>query len=365
MGPPFPAPRAHVGRRARAGRRRRAPLRGRATPRGRGRARRARRRRGGRGRGPRSAPTIPESTSPVPAVARRGDPDVTSGHAPDGVATTVVDPFNSTTAPVADASRRAAAEAVGAGWCAREPRELAVVRREHGEVAPAARATSRAESAPPRAASPSASTSDGDLGLVRRAGGPRPAASARCRVPGRRRAPGSAATRRAPPRRRPVAPAAPRHRLGRRQRAGRGPRDHQADHPGARPRRAAAAAKRAAPVIPGEPATHATAAFHLWLVARRAPGAGGEVAVVDRGPGRRDRPSMPIGASSTTPASAGPSPKSSPGLRAAIVTVASALVAPAPASPVSASRPDGTSTASTARRSAASVRRYSPLKPVP
>ena len=56
----------------------------------------------------RNAATTPESTSPVPAVARRASPSFSSSTRPSGAATTVVGPLSSTVAPVGSASSRAA-----------------------------------------------------------------------------------------------------------------------------------------------------------------------------------------------------------------------------------------------------------------
>ena len=61
------------------------------------------------------APMIPESTSPVPAVARRASAAVTTRTSPSGPATTVVGPLRSTTLPVAAASWRAASMRSGPG----------------------------------------------------------------------------------------------------------------------------------------------------------------------------------------------------------------------------------------------------------
>ena len=55
-----------------------------------------------------SAPMIPLSTSPVPAVANRASPAVTTSTSPDGSATIVAAPFNSTVHAQSDASLRAA-----------------------------------------------------------------------------------------------------------------------------------------------------------------------------------------------------------------------------------------------------------------
>ena len=51
----------------------------------------------------------PDSTSPVPAVARRDEPDVTRKAWPSGAATAVVEPFKRTIAPRSRARDRAAA----------------------------------------------------------------------------------------------------------------------------------------------------------------------------------------------------------------------------------------------------------------
>ena len=54
--------------------------------------------------------SIPERTSPVPAVAKRWSPAVTARTSPPGSATNVVGPLSRTTAPVVAASRRTAAK---------------------------------------------------------------------------------------------------------------------------------------------------------------------------------------------------------------------------------------------------------------
>ncbi len=75
---------------------------------------------------------IPESTSPVPAEASQGPPVVLTAIRPDpGSAMTVAEPFRSTTASVASASRRAAGNSVVTGRFAHETGELAVMRGQH------------------------------------------------------------------------------------------------------------------------------------------------------------------------------------------------------------------------------------------
>ena len=105
--------------------------------------------------------------------------------------------------------------------------------------------------------------------------------------------------------------------------------------------------RMADPSMPAEPAATPTAFVHL-LTPR---GRGGSNAATSVSSIRSDRgvgTPTPMSATSTTPLSRGPSPWSSPGFRAAKVTVRSARTAVPGASPVSASTPEGMSMASTA-----------------
>ena len=74
---------------------------------------------------------IPARTSPVPAVARRWSPAVTTRTSPSGLATIVVGPFSTTTLRVSARQSTGRHDAVGVGPGAREQAELAVVGREH------------------------------------------------------------------------------------------------------------------------------------------------------------------------------------------------------------------------------------------
>ena len=113
----------------------------------------------------------------------------------------------------------------------------------------------------------------------------------------------------------------------------------------------------------GEPPTTRTAVCHLW--ARR--GRAGRVSTSSSPTNHIDArsaagPSRPMPTTSTSPARSGPSPTRRPGLYAAKVTVASAVMHdPSPVSPDS---PEGMSTAST-RAGAGSGGVYGRLSPVP
>ena len=63
-----------------------------------------------------NAPMIPLSTSPVPAVARRASPAVTTSADPSGSATIVAAPFSNTVQPLSAAKRRAATIRSAPGW---------------------------------------------------------------------------------------------------------------------------------------------------------------------------------------------------------------------------------------------------------
>ena len=71
---------------------------------------------------------MPESTSPVPAVASRSSPAVEMRTRPRGSATTVAGPLSSTTAPVVGGQRAGRRQAVGPRAPPGEQAELAVVR---------------------------------------------------------------------------------------------------------------------------------------------------------------------------------------------------------------------------------------------
>ena len=145
------------------------------------------------------APTMPDSTSPVPAVASRASPLATTSTSPPGAATTVDRPLSSTTARRSAASRRTASEAVGARAVPGEQPVLAVVRRQHGRRRAPVRAPGAAPSASQASAnSPSPSTTSGHG--RRRSTVARTAAtvSARARGRARRRGRGSGRGRRAP-----------------------------------------------------------------------------------------------------------------------------------------------------------------------
>ena len=145
--------------------------------------------------------------------------------------------------------------------------------------------------------------------------------------------------------------------------SGEAPGTHQRTMP-APARWAALVENRAAPNMPGEPATTRHAERHLLVSGSRA----GSQAPMSASSTNHNLPgatAMPIGAISTRPDKRGPSPINSPGLSAAIVTVSVALTAPAQARPVSASRPEGTSIASRGVPAGTAGARYSPLNPVP
>ncbi len=104
------------------------------------------------------APMAPDRTSPVPAVARRGEPAVASEHRPAGSATTVVGPLQQHHRPAVAAARpRRRRDPVGARGAAGQAGELAVVggeqtarrRRPGGDAAP--RTTAAMSSPVPRA----------------------------------------------------------------------------------------------------------------------------------------------------------------------------------------------------------------------
>src|SRR5579875_1281020 len=108
----------------------------------------------------RKAAITPVRTSPVPAVARRGEPDAETSTLPSGEATTVVEPFNRNTAPVSLAAARTSAMRSSPG--------ARPVRRRYspscgvttiGAFRPAA--TERSASRPPSALRASASTTAG------------------------------------------------------------------------------------------------------------------------------------------------------------------------------------------------------------
>ena len=252
-------------------------------------------------------------------------------------------------ARVAPPRARTAAEPVGLRGSPEEPGELAVVRGEHDRRRPAGDDLAQRRR-PPQGVEPvgvddhghpaprhGRARSDGRRARPRPSPGPMTSARHRSsRLQQRRRPNPRPAGRGRPPR-----SAAWRRGVG----AG----DAQADVARRRPAWRARLTRCGAPIIPGEPATTATADCHLWRVARPRRAARRPTSLVLDQPaiGPRDPTSRPMSATSTGPARSGPSPSSSPGLSAAKVTVASARRARRPASPVSPSTPDGMSTAST------------------
>ena len=290
---------------------------------------------------------IPESTSPVPAVASDGRPDPAQEHvgtASTGAATAVSDPFSSTTAPVAAASRAAGVEPVAARRPSRHAGELPVVRREHGRSAPPPRGAWRAaglrrrarsarrrrsprawgqrprrpESPPPsRGSVPSPgpiTTALHFCSRIEERSSPLAAQAGACAPPRSARPPRG---RPGGPRRTMPAPAP--------WRPGCTGRPRPPSRPSRRPRR-----RRGATCCPRVPRGGSRAASASST--RSAAGTG---------------KSMPMSATCTRPLRAGPSPWRSPGFRAAKVTVASARTGRPDAAPESASMPDGRSTAST------------------
>ena len=288
----------------------------------------------------------PERTSPLPAVARAGRPAAarrTSGAtAASGDATAVSGPLRSTTAPVVSARYRAAASRSSPGGRpARRAYSPSWGVRMHGAWRVASNA--RADAASPRARSASASTTSGTGALATTV---RISSAVVSPVP----SPGPTTTARhldVPSKKAPAQPSA-----GRCRRTASVGQAAAGSPGGARrimPAPAAMAPRvqsTAAPSMPAEPAATPTAVVHLFTCRARG---GSRVATSPSstsaapGTGRE----IPMSATSTAPASRGPSPWSSPVLRAAKVTVTSARTASPGASPVSASTPDGTSIAST------------------
>jgi len=142
-------------------------------------------------------------------------------------------------------------------------------------------------------------------------------------------------------------------------------------------RKAAEAARQAAPVIPGDPATTSTCPKSP-LCARRE--RGGKRDCRSASTTRSPAPSTastrsggsPMSATRILPQCAGPSPETIPVFGRPIATVAAARTAIPRTAPVVASRPDGTSMASTGERSsrmnpiaAAACPETSPAAPVP
>ena len=108
---------------------------------------------------------VPESTSPVPAVARRASPVVTSRTSPPGSATTVVGALEQHHRVGRRGQPAGGVDAVGARTVPAQALELAVVGREHrGRVARPA--PSRCPSA--RSPSPSTTTGTMDSATTRR-----------------------------------------------------------------------------------------------------------------------------------------------------------------------------------------------------
>ena len=233
------------------------------------------------------------------------------------------------------------------GGVAGEPGELAVVRGEHGRTGGRWRSAEHAAASRAERGEPVAVDDGRDRGLADQPRGsasavasavPRPGPTARAReaVEPAEHVVGPALARAAGDR--PPRSAA----SGRRRR----PASSAARSP-APARCAAPAARWAAPVMPGEPATTSTPPATCGCDAgavgsqrrRRPPRRGGRGRTTCRArcrPPRRRRPAS------------GPSPSSRPGLSAANVTVRVGRAAACPrASPVSPSTPDGMSTAST------------------
>ena len=290
---------------------------------------------------------IPDSTSPLPAVANDGTPapaSSTSG-APEasGAATAVSGPLSRTTAPVAAASRRAASRRSGPGADPAMRGVLAVVRVR---MLGALRLSSRVRAAPasPSAVSASASITNGPARRHARPGSPRPPPSP---VP----SPGPITTalhlaipsKKAPaqPSRGQVHP----HCLGRPRRGGVAGRA-QPDHAGAR-RHGAAGAQDGRALHPGRAGRHADGVRPLVDLARpraaptRATSASSTS--IARGTREADADVGHLDDAAQARALALEQPR----LQAAKVTVASARTASPGAAPVSASTPEGMSMAST------------------
>ena len=188
---------------------------------------------------------MPESTSPVPAVASRSSPALTTSASPAGAATTVAGPLRSTTArswPPGGGPRRSGRRPGGAG----QDGELAVVGREHGRRGAvrgrtrAARASQRTgrRRRPPRARA-----------ARPRAGAHRRGGVGRGRGPARRRGRGSGRGRRGRRERTRPAATARADRLGGLHRigghAGRRQPHHAGTGPLGRPRREVGGAEHA------------------------------------------------------------------------------------------------------------------------
>ncbi len=306
----------------------------------------------------RSAPITPDSTSPVPAVARRASPAVTSRARPSGWATTVVGPFSSTIAPVAAARSRAAARRSSPGG--RPARRANSPSCGVSTVGPR-RPVRAAAGSPPSAVSPSPSTTAGTTAddtswsTAASVGALRPSPGPMTRAPARSSCSSTTVSHPA------AGTATPTASVGR-PGSWSTPGDATRTIP-APARCAARAARWAAPVIPREPAATTTAARHLWASAWRG-GTHAATSARSTTPARARDTSRPMSASTTSPASARPGWNTSPGLSAANVTVRTASTAPPGAAPVSPSTPLGMSTASTGAP-AGSGGRYSPWKPVP
>ena len=285
---------------------------------------------------------MPESTSPVPAVASRASPVIVTSTSPAASATTVVGPLSSTTPPTSAANRRQAAMRSASGRCP--------VSRPYSPscgVSTVASRRSRSTGAAPasdhdRAYSPSPSTSTGSSAAATSSRTAATVASSRPR-PG----PTTKAWKRSSPSSTVFAQPVSGTCCCTTSTGG------SASMPGEDsvtiplPARCAAAdARWAEPVIPAEPATIRTPADHLC--ASRARGrshdrtsAGSTTWAV------APLVSRPMSATSTVPAIVAPSPRTSPGLNAANVTVRDAASGRPRASPVRPSMPLGRSTART------------------
>ena len=147
---------------------------------------------------------MPESTSPVPAVASRASPAVTTSAAPVGRRPRRWSGPSAARPRRARAARRAGGgDAVGAGRRAGEHGELAVVGREHGRAPVRPRHARRACIAP-RANSPSPSTTTGSAASATSSRTPVDGGVGAAEARARRRGRGTGRGRRARPGAKPV-----------------------------------------------------------------------------------------------------------------------------------------------------------------
>ncbi len=307
-----------------------------------------------------NAPMIPDSTSPVPAVASRVDP-ASASRTPGwpgsvrelprpspaaGTATAVSEPFKRTTAPTASASRWAAAMRSGPGASPTSPRYSPSCGVSTAGT-PISATRARAAAVSPRANRASASMTTGAVAATR-------TRRISATVESSRPRPGPTTTAR----QRSMASIAPvaHHSAGRARRTasrGQAAGCSRPSVPGTARRTMPAPAcdapdalRAAAPSIPGEPATTPTAADHLCDWAARA-GRSAERSSSSTRPTVGSRTPTPMSSTRTSPASTAPSPWTRPRLRAAKVAVRVAGRGRPPARPVSPSTPEGMSTAST------------------